>query len=200
MLHLCNVLQFVIDCLDDCPFPEQDSIRYGHQCPLHVIFQLSDKLYSVHKELSEKILADISFVTDELAVEEIRERFDLQWFPVVHVPRCNHEVEQFSFLVADEMELEAIEPAHGALPSLSDTLEYLVDVYALVLAHTQRRAIHEADTSAFPQEHLLDEDNQRNSDGALQLHEAIVGDHVREKMAKVLADVFHIEMLQAAVA
>ena len=98
------------------------------------------------------------------------------------------------------MELEAIEPAHGALPSLSDTLEYLVDVYALVLAHTQRRTVYETDTCAFSQEHLLDEDNQRNSDGALQLHKAIVGDHVREQVAKVLADVFHIEMLQAAVA
>ena len=199
MLHLCNVLQFVIDCLDDCPFPEQDSIRYGHQCSLHVVFQLGDKLYSVHKELSEKILADISLVTDELAVEEIRERFDLQWFPVVHIPGRNHEVEQFSFFIADEVKLETEEPAHGALPSLGNALEYLVDVYALVLAHTQRRTVYETDTCAFSQEHLLDEDNHRNGYGALQLHEAVVGDHVREKMAKVLADVFHIEMLQAAV-
>ena len=101
MLRLCNVLQFVIDSLDDCPFPEHDSVRYGHQCPLHVTFQFGDKLYSVHKELSEKVLADISLVTDEFAVEEICERFDLQWFPVVHVPRRNHEVKQFTFLITD---------------------------------------------------------------------------------------------------
>ena len=200
MLHLCNVLQFVIDCFDDCPFPEQDSIRYGHQCPLHVVFQLGDKLYSVHKELSEKVLTDISLVTDEFAVEEIRERFDLQWFPVVHIPGRNHEVEQFPFFIADEMKLETEEPAHGALPSLGNALEYLVDVYALVLAHTQRRAVHEADTGAFAQEHFLDKDGERYSSLLLQLYEAVVGDNLREQVAQVHTDLIQIEMLQASIA
>ena len=37
---------------------------------------------------------------------------------VVNVSGSNHEVEQFSFLVTDKMQLEAEEPAHRALASL----------------------------------------------------------------------------------
>ena len=68
------------------------------------------------------------------------------------------------------MELEAEKPSHGAFPALGDAFENLVNVNALVFAHTQRRTVHEADASAFAQEHLLDEDNQWNGYGALQFH------------------------------
>ena len=36
-----------------------------------------------------------------------------------------------------------MEPAHGALSALGDASENLVDVYVLVLAQAQRRAVHE---------------------------------------------------------
>ena len=55
------------------------------------------------------------------------------------------------------MKLEAEEPSHGAFPALGDALEDLVNVNALVFSHTQRRAVHEADASAFAQKNLLNE-------------------------------------------
>jgi len=42
------------------------------------------------------------------------------------------------------VELESKEPTHRAFASLSNTLEGLVDMDALVLAYPQRRAVHEA--------------------------------------------------------
>jgi len=98
------------------------------------------------------------------------------------------------------MELEAEKPSHGAFPALGDAFENLVNVNALVFAHTQRRTVHEADASAFAQKHLLDEDCQGNGYGALQFHEAVIGNNTWEEVAEVLADVLQIEMLEAAIA
>ena len=98
------------------------------------------------------------------------------------------------------MELEAEEPSHGAFPALGDSFENLVDMNPLVLTHTQRRAVHEADARAFAQQHLLDEDCQWNSHGALQFYEAVIGNNTWEEVTEVLADMLHIEMLKAAVA
>ena len=75
-----------------------------------------------------------------------------------------------------------------------------MDMDALVLAHTQRRGVNETDAGAFPQEYLLDKDGERYDRLLLQFHEAIVGDDLREQVAKVNADLIQIEMLQATVA
>lgn len=48
------------------------------------------------------------------------------------------------------MELETEEPPHGTLAPLRYALEYLMDMYPLVLAYTQRGAVHETYASAFP--------------------------------------------------
>ena len=48
-------------------------------------------------------------------------------------------------------------------------------------------------------EYLLDKDGERYDRLLLQFHEAIVGDDLREQVAKVNADLIQIEMLQATV-
>jgi hypothetical protein len=75
-----------------------------------------------------------------------------------------------------------------------------MDMDALVLAHTQRRGVNETDASAFSQKYLLDKDGERYDRLLLQFHEAVVGDNLREQVAKVHADLIQIEMLQATVA
>jgi hypothetical protein len=75
-----------------------------------------------------------------------------------------------------------------------------MDMDALVLAHTQRRGVNETDAGAFSQKYLLDKDGERYDRLLLQFHEAVVGDNLREQVAKVNADLIQIEMLQATVA
>ena len=48
-------------------------------------------------------------------------------------------------------------------------------------------------------EYLLDKDGERYDRLLLQFHEAVVGDNLREQVAKVNADLIQIEMLQATV-
>ena len=82
MINLSNVLQFVIHGLYYSPLPEKQFVGYGHQCSLHVALQFRYKLYAIHEQALEKVLADIPFVSDQLAIYEFYEGFVFQWFPV----------------------------------------------------------------------------------------------------------------------
>ena len=61
MFHLCNVLQLVIYRFYDGTFPEQQFVRHAYQSTFHVVFKFGDKLYAVHEQALEKVLADIAF-------------------------------------------------------------------------------------------------------------------------------------------
>lgn len=155
MLYLCYILQLVVDCLDDCPFPKQQPVRDGHQRPFHIALELGNELYAVHKEALKQPLANISLVAYELAVYGIHERLVFQRLAVVNVTGCYHEVEQ--------------------LAHLRYAPENLLDEDSLVTAHMQRSAVDEADSGAFVQQYFLNENGQRNSHFLLLLHKAVVG-------------------------
>lgn len=157
MFHLCNILQLVIYRFYYCSFPEQQLVRHAHQGTFHVVFKFGDKLYAIHEQALEKILADIPFVSDQLAIYEFYEGFVFQWFPVIHISRGYHKVSNSPPLVTYQMQLEAKEPPHGALASLRNALEHLVDMYPLVPAYSKGSAVHETYASTFSEQHLLDE-------------------------------------------
>ena len=75
---------------------------------------------------------------------------------VINISRSYHKVEKFSFLIANQMQLEAEELTHRAFSSLSYAFENLVNMYSLVFADTQWCAVNEAYAHAFAQEDLLD--------------------------------------------
>lgn len=157
MFHLCNVLQLVIYRFYDGTFPEQQFVRHAHQSTFHVVFKFGDKLYAIHEQALEKVLADIPFISDQLAIYEFYEGFVFQWFPVIHISRGYHKVQQLTPLVTYQMQLKAKEPSHGALASLRNALEHLVDMYPLVPAYSKGSAVHETYASTFSVQHLLDE-------------------------------------------
>ena len=61
MFHLCNILQLVIYRFYYCSFPKQQLVRHAHQGTFHVVFKFGDKLYAIHEQALEKVLADIIF-------------------------------------------------------------------------------------------------------------------------------------------
>lgn len=137
MFNLCNVLQLVIYRFYDGTFPKQQFVRHAHQSTFHVVFKFGDKLYAVHEQALEKVLADIAFVCDQLPVYEFNEGLVFQRFPVIHISRGYHEVEQLTLFVTNQMQLEVKEPSHGTLASLCNAPEHLVDMYPLVPAHSK---------------------------------------------------------------
>ena len=174
MFHLCNVLQLVIYRFYDGTFPEQQFVRHAYQSTFHVVFKFGDKLYAVHEQALEKVLADIAFVCDQLPVYEFNEGLVFQRFPFIHISRGYHEVEQLPLFVTNQMQLEAKEPSHGTLASLRNAPEHLVDMYPLVPAHSKGSAVHETYACTFPKQYLLDEQSQRYGNFLFKFHETVV--------------------------
>ena len=125
------------------------------------------------KSLSKRFLP-ISLVRDELPVDELHESLVFERLPVIHIPRRYHEVKQLALPVADKVQLEAEEPAHGTLAPLGDSLEDRVYVDSLVLAYTEWCAVNETDARTLAKQHLLDKQRQGNCHITLQLHKTVV--------------------------
>ena len=183
MLHLSNVLQLIIDGFDDGSLSKQKLVGNAHQGSLHVVLQFGYQLYPVHKETLKQILADISFVTDKFSIEHFHECLVVQRLPVVNITWCNHEVQQLTFLITNQMKFEAEEPSHGAFASLGYSLESLVYVYTLVTAYPKRCAVYKTDSRALTQKNLLDKYGQRYGHIMLKFDKAVIGDCLWERMA-----------------
>ena len=65
MFNLGDVLQLIVDCLYDSPFPEQYPVGNAHECALHVALQFGYQLYPVNKQSLKEFPADIPLVPDK---------------------------------------------------------------------------------------------------------------------------------------
>ena len=195
MLHLGNVLQLIIDGFYDGSLSKQELVGHAHQGSLHVVLQFCYQLYPVHKETFEQVLADRSFVTDKFAIEHFHECLAVQWLPVVNITGCNHEVQQLTFLITDQMKFEAEEPSHGAFASLGYSFESLVYVYTLVAAYPKWCAVHKADSRALALKHLLIKYCQRFGHLMLKFDKTVIGDYFGEQMPQVLTHMLQVKIL-----
>ena len=199
VLDLRHVLQLVVDGLDQRPLAQEDLVRDAHYLPPHVAPQLCDQLDSVDEKPGEKVLADVALVSEEPAEDPLYEGPVPERLAVVHIARGEHEAQEVAFLVADQMQLEAVEPAHGALPALREAPEDPVEMDALVPAHAQGRAVHEAYACAVAHTAPPHEQYERHGHLPLKLDKAVIGDHAGEKACHIPADLVHVKVLEASV-
>ena len=80
VFNLCNVLQFVIDSFNQSSLPKQYLISDTHQGVLHIILDLSNRLYTIKKEVLEQSLADISLVRTQFSLYVFQKLSLFQWF------------------------------------------------------------------------------------------------------------------------
>ena len=197
MLNLGHVLQFVIDGLYQRPLAQEDPVRNGHNLALHIAFEFCNQLNAIHKELGEEVLTDIALVAEQFAEDLLEEGLVPERFPVIDIARCDHEVQQVSLLVANQMELEAIEPAHGALSTLCKPLEDLVEMDALVPTDTQGGTVHETDPGAASHAALLHEQDKGNGNLPLQFYEAVIGDSLGKQVGHIVLNFVQVKVFQA---
>ena len=196
MLYLAYVLEFVINGLDDGAFPEQNLVIEVHQRVLHVSLELGDQVYVIDKEHLKEVLADVPPVCEELAEELLGEPPVLQRLPVIDIARSELPTDDLAPVVDDQVQLEAIEPAHRALALGRPPLHRLVLLLALDVAGDQRRGVYDGNTRALAQGACLQEQQQMEGNLRLALHETVVGDGVWELLAHVLAYVTEIKRLE----
>ena len=178
--QLCRIFEHVIDGLYDAPLSQHDFVPHGHELVLHVASDARDQVYSVLKEHVEEPWRDVASVGEELAIEGLGQDNPDFWISVVHIGTCEAESDDFSPVVADEMQLEVVAPAHRPLPVSSQPLEHLVGIAAQVVAYGNHRGVHEADARAFAEGGEVEEKHHLEEHAALQLHEAVVGHCIGE--------------------
>ena len=83
-----------------------------------IVAHMCDELYSVDEEHLEKGLDDISPVSVGLATDVLHVALVPERVAVVRVAGGNHEVENLSVVVDDQVQLEAVEPSYGGFSFL----------------------------------------------------------------------------------
>ena len=196
VFNLSHILEFIINCLNQRPFPQEDLVRDSHDLAFHVVLEFCNQLNTLHKELGEEVLTDIALVADQFAEDLLKEGLVPERFPVIDITWREHEVQQSSLLVANQMELEDIEAAHGALPTLGKPLEDFVKMDALVPTDTQGGTVHETDPSAASHAALLYEQDERNGHLPLQFYEAVIGNSLGKQVRHIYANFTQVEVFQ----
>lgn len=125
MFNLGDVFQLVIDCLDYGSLAKQYSVIDGSQSSFHIVFQFGNQLYSINEQLAEQIFADVALVSDEFAINEFYERLYFQGFTVIDIAWRYHEVQYLTLVIANQMQLKAVEPSQEHLPRCASPLKTL---------------------------------------------------------------------------
>ena len=146
-------------------------------------------MYVIYEKPFEEILTDVSSVGKEFSEESLRKLFVFQWLAVIAVPQCELPLDDFALVVDDQMQLEPVEPPHGAFSLLGPPSHGLVHVHPLDMAGHQRSGVNNGDASAFAQGACLKEQEQVKPDLGLALYETVIRDDMRKLFAHMLADV-----------
>jgi len=78
------------------------------------------------------------------------------------------------------VQLEAIKPPNGTLPSLCQSIEYLMGMYTPVVAYPQRSTVDKTDATATAQTMAFQVHGQRDQAVTAEFDHAVVTDQVRE--------------------
>lgn len=175
MFNLAYILQFVVHGLYHRSFPQHNLIVHRHKAILHVVPDTCDEVYIADKEDLGKLFGDVALVGEELAEYRFEEAFVFQWLPIVHVCLGNRKIQYLAPVVYDDVQLEAVEPAHRRLAHLGNTLEHFVPLDTLVVTDPDRGGIHKGNTRTLPQTAGLQKYRHRHKYTLAKLHEAVIG-------------------------
>ena len=196
MLNLRDVLELVDDRLNNPTLSQQQLVEHIHQAILHVTLDPCDQLQSSPEKPVKQSLRDVPPVAKELSPELFCQRID--GYAVVNVAGRDAYVEQFAFLVCDQMKLEAKEPSGGSFSSLSKSGHHAMRVDAKVVTDAQRRRINEVDagTVSFSR---VEESDQGQQGVWNQFNEAVVAHELWELALQIPSNVPEIEVLEGTV-
>ena len=174
MYELCDILEFVVDCFDDRPLPQHYLVVERHELVLHIRPQPCDDVDVVGEKLVEKRLGYVPLVCIQFSYNVVAQPVEHFLVPVVHIASCEDEVQDLTTLVADEVELEAVEPTHRALAHLGILLEHFVALDPFVVAHRHACAVDEAYACALAEAAELEEEHHLYGHPCLKFHEPVV--------------------------
>jgi len=198
MLALTDVLELVIDALNDRPLAQQELVDQREDAPTHVLASFGDQVEAVGDEqfLGER-LGEVALVARGFAKEPPHQAGHRP--TVVHVARSQAHGQEVAAVVDDQMELEAIEPAHGRRAVSCIGPKDAMGVDARGAADAQASGIDQADARTRA-ELRVQTDRQGQQHARHESNEACIADHLRELGAQLCLDMLGVKALEGAIA
>jgi len=183
--------------LNDSAFPQHSLVKQRHKLVFHVPSESGDQLNFLSKEKLKQLLGDISLVAKELAkqaLRHIRHRFS-----IVNVAWCEAEGKEFSLVIDNQMNLEAIEPTHCGLATFGCVSEDPMRMDTTVVTDSNGHGIHKGDTTALTFSGSQVE-AQRKQCTWHEFHKAIVAHQMWESPSQMSAYFSGVVVLECSVA
>jgi hypothetical protein len=160
VLNLADVLQLVVDRLDQRTLPQEQLVPEAHHAILHVLADFRQEFEPLRQESVMQCLRNIAAIAKELAEESLHEARD--GLQVIDLAGRQSKRQEFSFIVHDEMQFEAIKPAHGGLAPGGDVLKDPVRRNTVIVTHGKRRRVDESNprTAAFARMEITTQRNE----------------------------------------
>lgn len=190
------VFEKVVDTFNDAPLAKHDLVPHGHEPVLHVSPQSMHKMYAPVKEVLKQGLLDISPVCEDLSVEFLGEDRPHPFVPVVNVCACKTKCYDFSAVIAQKVQLEAVTPSHRPLAVGCYALEDLVGIAAQVVAYGYHRGIHKTDAAAFAKALNLHEEHHVEKHAGHEFNKAVVRNGIGKIVGQVLTYIKEVIVLE----
>ena len=198
MLNLVAVLELVVDGFNEVPFAEDELVPEWQQSVLHVFLDAGYELRPLAPKHLKKIFRDVASVGIQLAVKLLAEFCSQLRVVVGYIPRSQHERGKFTPLIDDQVEFEAVEPAHTAFASGGNTFEDFVSPNPVVVADNHLGGVDEIGECRYSQQ-VKQQGMQWYVRIAHELNEPTVADEHREISGEMHTDVVDVVSLECFV-
>ena len=169
------VLEQFVNALDDVPFPQHDLVPHRHQLVLHLSLNLMNELDALIEQAFEEFLLDVSPVGEDLPIQDFCKHRPYPAVPVIHICSCKTERYHFAGIIAEQVQLESMAPAHGALSVLGKAGKDLVVISSYIVVYGYHGAVNVGDSRTLAKSIELHEQHHLKEHSWHELDEAVIG-------------------------
>ena len=143
----------------------------------------------------EEFLFDVSSVSKYLSIENLCKYRPHSPIPGIYVCPCKTERYHFTGIIAEQMQLESMTPAHGTLAVLGKTGKNLTRIPSYIVTYRNHRAVNERYACTPAEGMELHEQHHLEEHTGHEFHKTVIGDGSREFMPEPPTDTVLIILL-----
>ena len=137
-----------------------------------------NELDALIEQAFEEFLLDVSPVGEDLPIQDLCKHRPYPAVPVIHICSCKTERYHFAGIIAEQVQLESMAPAHGALSVLGKAGKDLVVISSYIVVYGYHGAVNVGDSGTLAKSIELHEQHHLKEHSWHELDEAVIGNRV----------------------
>ena len=158
-----------------------------------------NELNTLTEQTLEEFLFDVSPVSKYLSIENLCKYRPHSSIPVIYVCPCKTERYHFTGIIAEQMQLESMTPAHGTLAVLGKTGKNLIEIPSYIVTYRIHRAVNERYACTPAEGMELHEQHHLEEHTGHEFHKTVIGDGSREFIPEPPTDTVLIILLEITI-